>query len=85
MTCDMPANRVLGTRVRSSMGLGDTVADTETLAQLRQIRDYLRACEKLREKRDRLIRNPDGRYSQRQLARAAGLSPGYVARLRRGG
>ena len=52
------------------------------LPQLRKIRDETRRAEALIENRDRLIRQAaELRYSQRQIAKATGLSQSRVSQI----
>jgi predicted XRE-type DNA-binding protein len=52
-----------------------------TLAKLREIRDSQKRAKALLAKRDPLIRKAVGEYSQRQVARAVGLSQARVSQI----
>lgn len=57
------------------------MAGENPLPQLRSIRDEIRRIDALTEARDRLIREAATHHSQRQIAKAAGLSKSRVQQI----
>ena len=59
----------------------DEVAGASPLLQLRRLRDEIRRIDALVEDRDKLIREAAEQHSQRQIAKAAGLSKSRIQQI----